>query len=281
MKYAVLCLLLAAAAIAAIRLYPAGKAAFILGKAPALNEFTYNIDVNLRRENLTEGQTAFADALSWLLGVEGEKMMALKVTGSYCQDTLYAQITCEGVDEPLTDIWLSGDSGYMNAKQLYSTIRSRLTGQYSLLEFLLPEWKYEQYISIGQIEEIFGISLGQLYALKDSLPEEKGLLIKGFGILASMDGKADAHGVRFTKSYETADVLISVSNEDGTAELGFESTFKEEQLTVSGCRAAVSFGNVEAVNRPDSIMPQEVVDKFAAVWSVLADLKGKMNELIS
>lgn len=274
-------LLLAAAAAAALRLYPAAKAAFILRKAPSFEEFTYSVHVELRRENLAPGQDAFVDALSWLLGVDGENLMSLQVTGEFCQDTLHAVVACEGVEEPLTELWFNGGQGCMNAKQLYDTIRGRLTERYSLLNYMLPEWKYAPYISTEQIEEIFGVSLDHLYGLKDSLPGEKELLMKGFGMLVSMEGKAVSGGARFEKSLETADIKISVTDEGGIPRLSAEGILKDGSMVANGCRAEISFEDIQALHMPDSLMEQDVVDRFASLWSVLTDLKNKIDELIS
>lgn len=279
--YIIAGLLLAAVAAVLYRLYPAAKAAFILGKAPSFENFAYSAQVDLRRENLAQGQDAFVDALSWLLGVDGENLMSLKVTGEFCQDTLHAVVTCEGVEEPLTELWLSDNFGCMNAKQLYDTVRGRLTERYSLLNYMLPEWKYAPYISTEQIEEIFGVSLNHLYGLKDSLPGKKELLVKGLGMLVSMDGKAVSGGARFAKSLETADIKISVMDEGGIPRLSAEGVLKDESTIANGCRAEISFEDIQTLDMPDSLMEQDVVDQFASLWSVLTDLKNKIDELVS
>lgn len=213
-------LLVAALVGAGLYFYPTWKAAKILEEKMGLSSLAYELEVKIDREKLPEEQRKTLDILAELTGVSEDAIYQLTIEGSAQGDKIGMTIYPEGAAKPLTEIYLEGDTCVINETMLYDAVRSQLTGQYPLLGYLMPEQKETQYITLEQIEQLFGVELGEIRAFH--LPKADSSLTakQYFILLAAMSREKQAGGWQFGMDAEQARLRFEIEG-DSSVNLQF------------------------------------------------------------
>ena len=159
----ILLLLIAAGAAALlIRFFPCLQGAAFLNQNGDLGRLSFDVTLKLSEEALSQEQTAFFDTLAQITGTDKEALLTLHIRGQSWEELLYFEITPEGSEVPLTELYLGEQQDVVNAAMLYNAVRSNLAGQYELLDLLLPQWSGEEYMSLEQAGQMLGLDLSWL-----------------------------------------------------------------------------------------------------------------------
>ena len=212
-------LLAAVIAGAGLYLYPAWKAAKILRDRMALPYSSFEIEVELDRERVPEEQKEMFGTLARLTGLREEAVYRLSVRGAAVEDKVHLMIYPDGEEEPLLEFYLSNDMSVINETILYNAIRSNLTGQFGLLEYLMPGQEETQYMTLEQAEQLFGVEISGLDRFRLS-GADRSITAKGyFLMLAVMSREELADGCRFALETEQIVLGFDVAEEerDGAA----------------------------------------------------------------
>jgi len=156
----VLCVLLFVMAGLAVYFYPAWRAAKLLEERMGLSCFSYEVEVELNGEALSGGQVKAMEALEKLTGIEQKAMDCFAVKGSVWEDKVHALIYPEGAAEPLLEFYQSDEVSAINETILYNKIRNHLLKQNALLNALVPVQEKNMYMTLEQMEQLFGVALG-------------------------------------------------------------------------------------------------------------------------
>lgn len=243
------CILLAVMAGTAIRFLPALRAARTLRQMLDTKNIDFEINIALEQKQLSEQQENFLQAVSWILQVDEESCMSWKIKGYISGAQAYAQVFCEGLDGVVTDVYVNGDSVLVNARIMYEALQHNFTSAHPFMGSLLPDWQYNDYISLGQIEEIFQIDIKNMF--KQDLPKK--LSTKGF--MASL---------MLLREMEYKE------NEDGRQQFMF--AWNSNQITF---QAVIYPGELREMYLPDSVMGEDEIEQFQKLWGTIKGLQGR------
>lgn len=276
-------MLLAALAWAYVRFFPLWEAAKVLKQNMEYGDYAYELEVELKPENLTEAQEKLLKHLTWLTGFSREAMCRLTIRGSVWEDKIHARIYPEGAQEPVTELFLEGDNCVISESAMYNTIRENLLDRHRLLRLIMPEQQEELYISLEQIEQLFDL---ELEAVRTFGALEKRVEIPAwqyFAMLTAMSEEQTENGSAF--EMETEQVLLRFELEDrGDVKLQFtvqEPTEvlseKEELLSRMGIRIPEQLEMVKNLNAvimprkggeirmPENLVNQGIIDLIVEV----------------
>lgn len=214
----ILCLLLlglaAGAVLLGLRFYPAYKGAGFLQNHMSLRNLTFDLTVTLSEERFTEEQRKFVSALSEISGIEQQDLSVLQLQGAVYGKDVYVKIMPRGWNEPLTELYLGEEADLVNAAMLYRAVQENLSGKYAAAEFLMPQWKGGEYVSLEQAEQMFGLDLSAAKTFEPATYEELLSFWNCFLMLAVMDsGKNEAGEATFTAAI-TKDILLNGAGTD-------------------------------------------------------------------
>lgn len=152
-----LLLFLAAAVILGIRLVPAARR---LQRALTAQNCAITAKVSLNPQELTADQQKFLQILSGLTGLSEEEWQELILQGGYDGKAMELEIFGRQ-DTLLTQLYLTQDCQAINLHTIYDIAYAHLTEKAGLLERVLPQWSLGDYISLQQLEDAFGLELGE------------------------------------------------------------------------------------------------------------------------
>lgn len=211
--FPILPLLLAAAIVCAgIYFYPLWRAAKVLEKHMDLAHFTYELDVELDREALGSEQVRLVETLAGLTGVRAEALYHFRIQGSVWEEKVYALLYPEGAAEPFVELYLGENVDVINEAMLYNVIRNNLLGQNALLSLLVPAQEGSVYMTLEQVERMFGVDLGGIRSF--SMPSADGEItaVRCFIALAVMSREQQEDGERFTLEKERIQAGLELSD---------------------------------------------------------------------
>lgn len=232
----VLFLLIAFIAGAAIYLYPTWKNAKVLRDKMSLPYTSFELEVELDREKLPEEQNKIFATLARLTGIQEDALYRLSIEGSILGDKIHLLIYPQARQEPLFEFYLSDDISVINEAMLYNAIRDNLIGRFGLLGHLMPAQEESQYMTFGQLEQLFGVDLSG-YGKRISSDAGRNLGTKEyFLMLAVMSREKQAEGYRFSLSSEQVQMEFDVPGEgvDKTAGFRLEIQSLPEALEKGG-----------------------------------------------
>lgn len=217
----VLLLLLAIAVYLGIRLYPVWKAAAYLSENMDFAHYTYELEVELDQEKMQREQGRLFEILTEVTGFETEAMCRLTVRGSVWEDTIHAMIYPEGMEEvhstesPLIELYLGSDMDVVNETYIYNAVRNQLAEKVRLLGLVMPEQNEMLYMTLEQVEQIFGLDLKGVRNF--SLQTDGDDIGAGqyFIMLALMSREKTGEGSRFTLETEQVELEVTVPEGDG------------------------------------------------------------------
>ncbi len=290
-----LLLLLTGIAGAGIRFYPAWKAAKLLGKGQGTVNFSYELELELNKEELESGQVKVLEILAYLTGFPQEAMFHFDIRGSVWEDKIHALFYPQGAGEPLIELYLSDDTDVINEAMLYNAIRSHLLKDNAVLSFLVPVQEKEVFMSLEQVEQIFGIDLDRAKSFE--VPFGNQLTEKQyFFMLAAMAHKKTENGESFELSAEGIRIRYELSNEDSPYPASIQYDIKEpakvlgeaELLSKAGInlsderlRALKSIsirmilGEEQEVLMPTEFVNQDIIDLITKIRELFMSLENK------
>ena len=247
---------------------PVIKAVVILSKTDNFKRFNYTADIHLK-QNTSEEQSS--SLITGLIGIEQSDFSTLKISGRFYDETFYGKLYCEGMNEPLTDVYIKKDYGIINARMLYDTIKSNITENYSLLAVVLPDWNYNDYITFEQIKQITGYDIQETFNT-DNFGNENTELNDYMDLLKMKFEENSDGSISFKKDIEKYDLTISVSENLKIPQLAFEGKSINTEETLESFNAEILFDKTESIELPASIMSDEDIDNFASLWELLSGL---------
>ena len=90
---------------AAVRFFPLLRAAQTVRRVLSAECMEYDIHVTLNQEQFSGKQEQFLQAVSWILETDESACLSWEVGGKISDGQGYAQIFCEGLDGPVTDVY--------------------------------------------------------------------------------------------------------------------------------------------------------------------------------
>ncbi len=144
---------------AGLYLYPAWRAAKALQDKIGLCYGSFALEVQLDREKLPEEQEKLFAMLARLTGIQEEAMYRLSMRGNVQEDKIHLMIYPYDATEPLAEFYLSEDINVINETMLYNAIRGKLTERVGLLDYLMPRQEETLYMTLEQVEQLFGLDL--------------------------------------------------------------------------------------------------------------------------
>lgn len=197
---------------AGIHFYPFLKAAKRLEKSLDFTDFSYQLKLELNKEELESEQVRMLEILADLTGFEKEAMYCFSIKGSVWEDKIHALIYPKGAAEPLIELYLSDDMDAINEAMLYNAIRGNLLGENALLSFLIPVQEKNLYMSLEQVEKLFGIELGNVQGFTSPLMNSRFTLMQYFMGLVAMEYRKDENGESFEASAEQVRMQLNLAD---------------------------------------------------------------------
>lgn len=191
--------------------YPTWRASGILREKASVLRFSYEMRLGLDKCGLSEGQVRMFRILAELLGVEEEGMYSYRVEGSVWEDRAYALVYLWDASEPLAEFYISRDEIVLNEAMVYNTIRSRLVERYAILDRLIPEQEGSLYISLEQVEQMFGVELEEICGFVFPSIDTEFARYQYFLMLAAMSRERLEDGSRFAAEAARAKISLEVA----------------------------------------------------------------------
>lgn len=298
----VLFLLAAVAAGAAIYLYPTWKAAKTLREEMSLPYSSFELEVELNREELTEEQRKVIGTLTRLTGLQENALYRLFIEGSMSGDKVHLLIYPEGKHEPLFEFYLSSDRSVINETMLYNAVRSNLTEHFGLLKYLMPAQEETQYMTFRQVEQLFGVDLSG--AAESIPPTAEEMDTKGyFLLLAAMSRERQGDGNLFSLDggqvrmkavvpgqgeRQTAMLELRIENPGVVLEKGEKvltllkdrvpfpnrDDWVEKLQVVKGFSLVLTKGAEGTITIPDNLVSQEIIETISGIRAWVQDTFG-------
>lgn len=262
-----------------IRFFPLFQAAQTLRYVAGAKSIDYEVDITLNRESFSKEQEQFLAAAAWILEIDEESCMDWKVSGCISEGQGYAQVFCGGTGNVVTDAYFGEDYAVINVRMLYEALQKNFSSAHPILGRLLPDWKYSDYISLEQIEEIFKIDIKGMYKL--DLPEGfagqdtwKNLIL-----LHEMERKKSENGrQQFEMLWNDYQMIFEVGKAGQTPELFIRGDDTKGSRTIASYRAEVSSGGAKEIVYPESVMEQEEIGQFQNLWGIIEEIQGNDRE---
>lgn len=275
----VLLLLLATAVYLGIRFYPVWKAAAYLSENMDFAHYSFELEVELDQEEMQRKQGRLLETLAGVTGFEPEAMCRLTVRGNVWEDTVHVLIYPEGMEEvhstesPLIELYLGNDTRVVNETYIYNAVRNHLAEKFRLLGLVMPEQNEMLYITLEQVEAMFGLDLTGVRNF--SLPSTGDNISAGryFILLAFMDREKAAERSRFTLETERVELEVTVPESDSTdtAAAPVLRLHMEEVHSMEGVHS------IEEVQSMEGVHSRKILDFIKE----LTGLDGKAEQIFS
>lgn len=232
-------LFIAAVGLAAWYLYPRWRAAQALQKEMAVPCLSYQLEMELDGERMPIEQATMFGTLARLTGIQESALCHLTVTGRIQGDRMQMTIYPEGAADPLIELFLDNDSSVINETMIYNAIRDRVGQENALLAHLMPRQEETRYMTLEQLEQLFGIDMGDIRSV--ALPLSEGSLTgltrlsakEYMVMLAIMSREKQADGYLFSLDKESLCLQASLGEREG-ASLGLDIEEPAETLSRGG-----------------------------------------------
>lgn len=282
----ILMLLLLAVIVAVVAYcYPKWKTAQDFEKYIDFNSFSYEMDVELFKDELEREQIELLNRLSRLADIDEDSMYRLYISGDVYENVIYAQIYPEGMSEPLLELYLSNGRDVVNGEYLYSCIRSELVGDSRLLNGVLPSGDNGVYLTLEQAEQLFDMDLSDVrrfnpsfnrydlsvleyFAILAALPfirqaEDSGLALSEYNTVPEVPVSGREHAVVAHLSVQEPSLMIE-QNADILEKLGF-SFDSAKVKAIKSLVVDISSDNAHEIVMPESGVSQEIVDVLSGI----------------
>ncbi len=304
--FMMLLLLLLAAGIvyAVIRFYPVWRSAEVMHREAGFSGFSYEVEVELYKEKLPEEQQKLLDVVERLTGCEPDAMYQLRVRGSVWEDKIHVFFYPKGMQEPLIEMYLSSDEDMLNETALYNVIRENLVGQYGMLGLLMPEQTEDRYITLEQVEQMFGVDLTGIRSFALSETEQLSAW-QYFALLIFLQEEKLENGRIFTMAEEEVQLQLAVMEEEAQFPVKLALSVKDTEMLagkldltrfsgllpgieiqapserpamLKAFKVVLTWGENREIRMPEELVSQETVDMISNIRQLVQKLTGKQNE---
>lgn len=262
---------------AGIYFFPVYKSAVFLQKYLDLERFTYRLEVELDRGELTENQRKLLNTLADMTGLEREAMYDLTLEGSVEGDVIYVTVYPAGCEEPLLELYLGEDQDILNGALLYNTVREHYAEQSGLLDAVFPVWEAHEYVSLAQLEQLFDVDLSGLRDFELSPFRREFSLKKSFFMLCLMSYKKSDDGVIFRKSMESANAELTLHDSAAPFAEVRMSVRQPVDRIVDKMDVEVRFGQGGGLAVPDDLVSQQTIDAIARLRSIVGEVIDEIH----
>lgn len=288
-------ILLIAAAALVIRFYPVYRDALFLEENWNPGYFSYELEAELKREEMAENQVRLLDTLAELTGLEQEAMYHLYIQGGVDGDIIHALIYPQGQKEPLIELYLSDGADVINGALLYNAVRTHYTSGNELLAYLVPVWDDHEFVSLEQLEHMLEVDLGAVKSFRLPFVEKKLSWKELFAALAAMEREEsggqcgytlimDRVDVELKLDYKTAPVvnvrldaeepgLLLDAMSDKLSKIGV--SLNGEKLYFLDNVSITAVGEGEALKMPEDLISQNTVEVISNVRLIIEEISGK------
>ena len=153
--------------------------------------------------------------LAKLTGIPEDAMYRLSIEGSAMEGKVHLLICPDGRTEPLIELYLSDDMSVINETMLYSAIRGNLTEKLGLLDYLMPRQEETLYMTLEQVEQLFGADLSGIGDMRLPVPEKEIGAGEYFLLLAVMAREKSGNGYSFALEREQMSLGFDVADGGG------------------------------------------------------------------
>lgn len=264
---------------ASIFVFPLLRAARTLHRVTSAECVDYKLNITFNQDRLSEKQEQFLKIISRIFEVEEYSCMSWNVNGYMSGAQGYAEVFCAGLDGPVTDVYFSEDRIIVNARMFYEALQGNFSSAHPILGRLLPEWKYSDYISLEQIEEIFGVDIKGMFRL-DMPKELSGTNIwNGMLMLSRMERKKGENGAqRFEIDWNGYQTKLEIGKKGREQEITIQGTDEQEDQMIASYEAAVSSGMERDTVYPDSVMETDEIVQFRNLWDIVKGILGQIGK---
>lgn len=192
-----------------------------------LAHLSYELEVELDREALGSEQEKLLKTLAGLTGMQTEALYRFRIQGSVWEEKVHALIYPDGAAEPFVELYLGESGDVINEAMLYNIIRRNLLGQNALLNLLVPVQGESVYMTLEQVEQMFGVDLSGVRNFSLPTMEEKLSAWQCFIALAVMSREKQEDGERFALEREQVQIRLGVSAAEKEPPVSLEFCIEE------------------------------------------------------
>lgn len=264
---------------AGIFVFPLLRAARVLQRVASADCVDFKLNITLNQDRLSQKQEQLLWGISRIFEVEESSCMSWNVNGYMSGRNGYAEVSCAGLEGPVTDVYFGGDDTVVNVRMFYEMLQKNFSTAHPILGTLLPRWNYSDYISLEQIEEIFDVDLKSMY--KPGIPQNLSgkNLWKGLLLLSKMERKKSATGgLQFEMEGGGYHTVLEIQTPGHTPEVFLRGTDQKNEQMIASYEAAVSSGPGRETVYPDSVMGQDEIVQFRNLWDIVKGIQGKIGK---
>lgn len=292
-----LIILLVLAGFLFLRFYPAWKAAEVLQERMDLAHFTYELELELDKEELPAKYVEIFSSIAEVAKVDEETLYHLTAKGTIWEDVTYVQIYFEGQTEALVEMYLSDEMDVINESKIYKAVRDNLVGRSEILSMLIPEGEDNVYMTLEQANQLFGIDLSGVANFSIPFADMKFEQKEYFLALAALSRQKHDNSDLFALEMERIQLGIDVPKEDSSslvevhlavqepsealaeaadlvAKLGVEIPVEDFKVIKSFALDAVPEGAVEPTF-PTNFISQETINVLSEVAALIEQFAGE------
>ena len=275
--------------------YPRWKSAETLQNNLDFAHYSCELEAELDRKELSESQNNFIEILAKLMGLQEGDLYRLTVKENAWEDKLHILIYPKGTSEPLIELYSNGDATVVNETILYNAFRTRVVSQYPLLSYLMPEQEEDLYMTLEQVEQIFGIDLSAIHDFPLSFSDREFTAKHWFAMLASMSRKKQEDGNLFELVTEQVQVRFHISAGEDTSAVTIQfsvrdikDTFADKKDLFSRIGMQMSDEQIRILKSFDMtlmsgegkefVMPTNLVNQSTV--DLISEIRAKIGEVI-
>ncbi len=278
-KLIFLIILLAAGSAALFYAYPRWKAARLMQEKIDFACFSYELEAELDLEELPREQADIIETLAELTGIRTEALCSPVLRGSVWEDRIHILLYLQGDGAPAAEFYLGDDTGVINESLSYNVIRDNLVSQYGFLEKLMPKQEGDLYMTLEQIERLFGLDLSDVRGIGNPLRESRMTVGKYFALLLFMARQENS----FERLEEHVELRVNADEEDMMLQAEVHNPrelLEEKRRLLSGLGLYLPASGVQAVKEISlTIRPNEGGEFGIPTELVNQDLVDILSEI--
>ncbi len=268
-------LLCAAIVCAAVRLFPLLRAAQTVRRVLDAESMEYEIHLTLNQEQFSEKQEQFLRAVSWVLETDESSCLSWEVSGVLTKGQGFGEIFCKGLEGAVTDVHFNQDDTWVNVRMIYEALQNNFTSAHPLLGNFLPDWKYSDYMSLEQIEDIFQIDIKGMFL--PALPESSSgqSTWKYIMMLGQMEREKMADGgQQFTMDWKDYQVAVEI----GKLGIFIMGEDVKGSQSIASYEAKIRACPAKEIAACTSVMTQEEIEQFMKLWVLVKGVRDQFGK---
>lgn len=210
-----------------VRFYPAWNAAAVLVERMDLAHFTYELEIELDKEQMPSKYVDIFAGLAKVADVDEEALYHLTAKGTVWEDITYVQIYFENQDEALIEMYLSDKKDVVNESRIYKAIRENLVGRSELLAMLIPEGEDNVYMTLEQANQLFGIDLSGVGKFSIPFTDMKFSQKEYFLALAALSKERQEGNDLFALNMERIQLSLELPKAESASEIAVHLSVQE------------------------------------------------------